>query len=245
MQTINEVLTELDFIIAHCKARQSRQAYFAVLYRQMTAAVKQGIEQGQFQDGQRMEKLDVLFAKRYTDAWYAFQKKESITRSWQLAFAAAEKPLTVIQHLLLGINTHINLDLGIAAALTSPGQKIFELESDFNRINDVIAELSGSMQQKLERICWPMKMLTRIANGSEKAVLNFSIEKARKAAWANSVALALAHDDWDQHHIPAMDHTVALLGQKIIDPGSAAQWALWPIRQFETKNFEEIFKSLQ
>ena len=244
MQTINEVLTELDFIIAHCKARQSRQTYFAVLYRQMTAAVKIGIEQGQFQDGKRMEKLDVIFAKRYTDAWYAFQKNEATSRSWQLAFTAAEKPLTVIQHLFIGINTHINLDLGIAAALTAPGQQIFELESDFNHINDVIADLSGSIQQKLESICWPMKMLGRIANGNEKAVLNFSIGKARKAAWANSVALALANDDWDSHHIPAIDQTVAQLGQKIMDPGQGAQWLLWPIRQFESKNFDEIFKKL-
>jgi hypothetical protein len=41
----------------------------------------------------------------------------------------------------MGINTHINLDLAIAAALTSPGTAIYSLEKDFNKINDVISSL--------------------------------------------------------------------------------------------------------
>lgn len=245
MNTIAEVLTELDHIIAHCVARNSRQAFFAILYRQMTAAVKAGIENGAFQDGNRMEQLDVVFAKRYTDAWYSYEENKPIGLSWQKAFEASQQPLTVIQHLLLGINTHINLDLAIAAAQIAPGQSIFDLEADFNSINEVIADLSGSMQQKLETICWPMKMLSRLAKGSDKAVLNFSIEKARKAAWANAVALALANDQFDNAHIHQVESTVAQLGQKIVSPGRTAQWVLAPIQLFETKDFALIVKTLQ
>lgn len=68
MQTIAEVIAELDYIIAHSVAQSSRQAYFAILYRQMTVAVQQGIQQQVFEDAARMEKLDVLFAQQYMEA---------------------------------------------------------------------------------------------------------------------------------------------------------------------------------
>jgi hypothetical protein len=63
MQTIDDVLLKLESIIDWSKANDSAIGYFAVLYHHMTAAVQQGIQNGAFEDGPRMEKLDVLFAK--------------------------------------------------------------------------------------------------------------------------------------------------------------------------------------
>ena len=60
MNTINEVLLKLDEIVEECRIRQSRIGYFAILYRQVTRRVKEGILQGEFEDNLRMEKLDVL-----------------------------------------------------------------------------------------------------------------------------------------------------------------------------------------
>ena len=118
---INGVLLELDKIIAQCERDGSRQAYFAVLYRQMTEAVRKGISDNIFEDGCRMEKLDVTFAKRYIGAWHCYRNASPCSLSWQAAFDACKKnDLTVVQHLVLGINTHINLDLSIAAAETAP-----------------------------------------------------------------------------------------------------------------------------
>jgi hypothetical protein len=40
----------------------------------VTKKVKNGIENNLFDDGPRMEKLDVIFAKRYIDAYKALAK---------------------------------------------------------------------------------------------------------------------------------------------------------------------------
>ena len=112
--------------------------YFAVLYHRMTKAILEGIENGSFQDGARMQRLDTIFANRYLKAWHAYTANQPCSRSWKKAFDACRgDKLTVIQHLLLGINTHINLDLGIAAAETSPGEAIHDLEQDFLKINQL------------------------------------------------------------------------------------------------------------
>lgn len=100
---------------------ESRLGYFAALYRRVTMAVKQGVADNIFQDGARMERLDVIFANRYLDALQEFRNGQPTTMSWRAAFQAAAHwyPL-VLQQLLVGMNAHINLDLGVAAACCAP-----------------------------------------------------------------------------------------------------------------------------
>ena len=66
--TIDEVISALDDILAISKVKKSRAGYFAALYRKVTLAVKNGIASGIYEDGKRMEKLDVIFANRYLAA---------------------------------------------------------------------------------------------------------------------------------------------------------------------------------
>src|SRR5947207_2335420 len=117
--TIDEIILELEQIIDHCIKTKNKAGYFAALYHNVTCHVKTGIANGDFEDGARMERLDVIFASRYIDAWHAFNNKTPLSQSWNIAFQQVSKwPTLVLQHLLLGINAHINLDLGIAAVET-------------------------------------------------------------------------------------------------------------------------------
>lgn len=59
-QTIDEVIDQLDRIIKECLADDSKLAFFPILYRKVTIAVKEGIERKDFDDNERMEKLDVV-----------------------------------------------------------------------------------------------------------------------------------------------------------------------------------------
>ncbi|HEX7529808.1 MAG TPA: DUF5995 family protein, partial [Pyrinomonadaceae bacterium] len=72
-QTIDEVLAELDQIILRARNDRDRLGFFATLYRNVTIKVKEGIAAGLFQDGRRMEKLDVTFANRYLAALGSFR----------------------------------------------------------------------------------------------------------------------------------------------------------------------------
>lgn len=120
-ETIDDVLRALDGIIKWSFDRRSRLGYFAAVYRRVTMAVKQGVADNIFQDGARMERLDVIFANRYLDALQEFRNGQPTTMSWRAAFQAAAYwyPLAP-QQLLVGMNAHINLDLGVAAACCAP-----------------------------------------------------------------------------------------------------------------------------
>ncbi|MGH9269604.1 MAG: DUF5995 family protein, partial [Acidimicrobiales bacterium] len=140
---IDAVLAELAVVVDEARAARSRTGYFAALYQQVTVAVKAGVEEGLFDDGPRMSRFDARFARRYLGAAAAWKAGRPLARCWKVAFtAAARSDRLILQHLLLGINAHINLDLAIAAAEVSPGRAIAGLEADFNRINDVLAALS-------------------------------------------------------------------------------------------------------
>lgn len=234
IQSITDVVTQLTQIIEQCAVTKNKAGFFAALYKRMTVAVMNGINANQFEDGARMEKLDTIFAQRYLDAYTAYCSKQNCSRSWQFAFdACADNFLIVLQHLLLGINTHINLDLAIASAEVAPGNSIHALQNDFNHINGLIGSLVDDIQECLCEVWMPMRMLMKIANGKQIAVLNFSIDKARTASWANAVLLANMNDVQKQVYINQMDAVVSLIGSKIKSPDIATRIALEAIHATE------------
>src|SRR5687768_8089018 len=99
----------------------------------MTVAVRDAIRAGKFQDAARMEALDIAFANRYLATREQYFAGELHGQSWLQAYAAATSDrYTVLQHLLIGINPHIMIDLGVAAARTCPGDTLAGLQQDFN-----------------------------------------------------------------------------------------------------------------
>ena len=219
--------------------------YFAALYRRMTRAVLEGIENNSFEDGERMQRLDTIFANRYLKEWQCYTSKKACSRSWIKAFDAChDNKLTVIQHLLLGINTHINLDLAIAAAETSPGDAIHDLEQDFGKINKLIATLSASIQESLADIWFPLKTLSRLADGRQDAVINFSISKARQVSWTNAVALSMVEGTERDNYIGIVDDSVVLVADRVINPGIAFRLLLHPVRVMEPQDASEIIDLL-
>lgn len=243
INTLQEVIAALEIILQDCRATRNRAGYFAALYKRMTEAVAAGIAGNAFEDGPRMEKLDVVFARRYLDAYGAFGKKETCTDSWQGAFTGcADTSLTVIQQLLLGINTHINLDLAIAAATIAPGDSIHDLQEDFNRINGLIASLFDDVQQCLTEVWFPMHFLKKVINRHGDAVLNFSIERARNTAWANAVLLANMDGQQQAAHIQTMDRLVRKIGDGIIHPGFWPQLILKLVRITE---YDDVARTIR
>lgn len=244
-QSIDQVIELLDEIIAHSIKHNSRAGFFACLYRKMTIAVKQGIAQGHFENGPRMEQLDVAFANRYLEAYHLFAQKKITTQSWHFAFEAQKYPLTVIQHLLLGMNAHINLDLGISAAQISKGSDIHLLQRDFNKINDVIGSLINSVQSDLEDICFPMKFVRFIDNKSKDAVINFSMKIARDTAWANALAISMQPENAWNNYFSNLDKNIALVANNITKPKFSESVILKLVQYFEPKNVTTIIASLK
>lgn len=244
--TIDGVINQLDQIIDWSIVHKSRVGYFATLYRRMTVAVKEQITANFFQDGKRMEQLDIIFATRYFDAWNAYQNRQPCSTAWQTSFDATENSgLIVLQHLLLGINTHINLDLCIAATQCCPGKTIYPLQADFEKINDIIETQLQLVQDTLCNIWPPLRLLSDISNNQEKVVLNFSIVTARKCSWANAIVLANLNETSIGAYISQIDNNVAELDKRIIAPGISTEFLLKPVRMMEDSEVDHLIRLLR
>lgn len=240
--TIKEVISQLDLIIQQCKDTDNRLGYFAILYKKMTLAVERGIIQGVFEDGKRMEQLDVHFANRYLEAYDQYHRGAQPTDSWKTAFdAAQQQQLSILQHLLLGINAHINLDLGISAAAITTTQTLADLEGDFNKINDVIADVYNDLQSKLKQISWLVMFIKSMNSKSMDALINFSIGKARTTAWNHAILLSQAGDHRDKVMVQS-DAAVTRVAGAILNPGILVGFLLKWIVKSEEKS---IARNLQ
>ena len=244
-QTIDEVIAQLDEVIARSRREQSRLGFFAILYRNVTVKVKEGIGAGVFEDGARMERLDVIFANRYLDAYERYRRGTGTSKCWLASFRAADSwfPI-VLQHLLLGMNAHINLDLAVAAAETAPGDEIDGLKHDFDRINDILGVMIGDVQDRLARISYYMTILDRFGGRTDETLMNFSINRARDASWRVAVRLARMTPAEREREIQEIDGRVALLARLIQYPGIGLRTANILVRFSEGRDLARIYDIL-
>jgi len=246
IQTITQVITALDQIINIAITEKSPMGYFAALYRKVTIRVKKGIEEKEFEDNERMEKLDVIFACRYIEAYHQYRAQQAVTKSWLEAFKLSKKffPI-VLQHLLIGMNAHINLDLGIAAAEVMEGKDIKDLKNDFNKINEILASLVASVEQDLSAI-WPtLKFLLKLTKKVDDFLINFAMEKARDGAWKFAVELSeISGKETIEKEINIRDQKVAKIGKLVTNPGFIVSAILLIVRLGERGTVAKRIKEL-
>ena len=186
-----EVVQALETIIAKAISEKDTIGYFAALYKNVTLAVIKGIKQGFFEDGPRMAKLDTIFANRYLTAYEQYQSGQLPSRSWLQAFrATTDSDLIILQELLIGMNAHINLDLGIAAARAAPGNQLPGLQTDFNRINDILGKLTPMVRDDLVQLSPKIGDLVKKLPFGGLVLAGFSMSEARDIAWKLAKDLA-------------------------------------------------------
>ena len=244
--TIDEVISFLDDIIQENKQIPSTMGYFAALYQKVTCKVKEGIENGFFDDNPRMERLDVIFANRYLQAYTDYKHGTKPSISWQIAFEETDNYwLIVLQHLLLGMNAHINLDLGIAAAEVMKGKDINDLKNDFDKINIILGELVHDVEKELSLI-WTF--LAKILKKTEKfdtILIDFSMKIARNGAWKYAVLMANTEASQWQNAIAVRDQKVADITKIILDPGFFVELLLKIIRLEERSSIKRKIEILE
>lgn len=243
MKTIDEVLLRMDQIVEECKSKQSRIGYFAILYRQVTHRIKSGIIAREFEDNLRMERLDVLFAGRFIEAYDLWKLGQKPSESWYLAFEASkESNHLVLQHLFLGINAHINLDLGVSAADTMGTEPIAGIQNDFNKINAVLAELVDGVKANISTVSPIFGWLIPLAKGRDEILLNFSIQLARDGAWK------YAGEYYECEDRPASilerDGNIAKLANKLLNPGKFLLFIVKIVGFFEWKSVSKTMDQL-
>jgi len=225
---IDEVIDDLEDIVAECRDRSDRAGYFAAMYLEVTKEIKRSVDAGRFDDAARTQ-----------------QAGGTPTESWQVAFDAATKRRPIIvQQLLVGVNAHINLDLGIAAAAIAPGSELPPLKADFDTINDVLASMTERFTTDIGRVSPWIAWLNRIGGRAEHEIIRFSIDLARENAWKLATELApIPPDEWDEI-IGRRDAETAILGDAVIHPGRLLSVGLFIIRLRETNDVAKVIDVL-
>jgi hypothetical protein len=245
-QTIDEVIAQLDAIILRARSERSRLGYFATLYRNVTIRVKEGIAAGMFQDGARMEKLDVAFANRYLAALESFRKGEPLSKCWLRCFqiAGTWRPI-ILQHLLTGMNAHINFDLGIAAQSVAPGAQLPSLEHDFNQINAILGSMIVKVRSNVEEVSPWIGFLDTLCPSTEDRFINFSLNKARESSWLVANLINSTPAEHLPRKLKILDDGVSILGSLI---GTPKEWSvrlgLYVIRLRESNDVPHVIDVL-
>lgn len=246
IKTIDDVIRFLDYIISESEKNADPLGYFAVLYQRVTIKVKEEIQNNYFEDGPRMEKLDVVFAKKYIDAWVAWKNNREISESWEKAFLFSKKYWPVVlQHLLMGMNAHINLDLGIAAAEISKNKNIEHLKTDFFLINKILSSLVNDVQNNLSSI-WPVLKKILVKTGKIDNILtDFSMETARDGAWEFAQQLVTLTENKWLAEIKIRDGKVARVSKLVTQPKPWLKIILWLVRIGELGSVSEKIEKLK
>jgi len=238
MQTIDDAIIKMDAIVTNCREQNHCAGFFAVLYRHVTIRIKQGIDKKEFEDNARMEKLDVIFAHRFFDAYDAWMTEQPASLCWERTFEASEKSkYLVMQHLLLGINAHINLDLGIAAAQTMENKPLEKLKADFDKINQILASMVDQIKRNISKVSPVFGLLTSLARGKDELLLNFSIGMARDGAW--KFAREYYTSNSKENCIADRDIKIASLADRLTNPGKWLSFLVKIIRWGEYKSVGE------
>lgn len=243
--SIDEVLDRLSELIDQTIKEKNPLGLFAALYQKVTIKVKEGIVSGRFEDGPRMEKLDVIFANRYLEAYHQYTSGQEPTLSWKAAFESAQRTdLLLLQHLFVGMNAHINLDLGIAAATVCPGVGIEKIKNDFMEINNLLFELIEDVQENISKVSPFLGLMDLLAKDRDEQFAKFSMKAARDHAWLVAQRMAFVDTLGRREAIYSTDLYVVELNKMILKPGRFFQFCSWIIRLAESKDAVKNIKAL-
>lgn len=235
--TIQEVVDGLAGEVQRAKEQKDRVGYFASLYRQVTVAIQRDVAARAFDDNERMDHYDACFANRYFAALGGWRNSaDGVPATWRDALTATQRPdLAIVQHLVLGVNAHINVDLAIATAEAATGQDINSLKNDFDRINDILVGVLRRIQNVLNGISPAMALIDTIGGRFDDKILGFSIKRARGAAWHAAVVLSAQPDPPGPAPVEALlDSTAQGLGQAVLTAGQLVR----PVLAHETPTLE-------
>jgi hypothetical protein len=240
------VLEELDAVVETCVRRRSRAGYFAALYRAVTRTVQARAAAGEFEDADRMLAFVGAFARRYLDAFDAWSGGRPTTEAWRAAFAAAQRwRPTVLQHVMLGINAHINLDLGIVTAEAADASGgLAPIARDFDEVNVLLASLVVACQDAVGAVSPWVGLLDRVGGRADTALVRFSLVQARAAAWRAAQRLAPLGASERSMAIATLDHGVANLARLVTNGPIAVEVALTIVRLRERHPVGEVIATL-
>ena len=217
---IDEVIGRMQRLLEPLAAQNDPRQYFHATYLRTTMAVAEEIKRGGFVDAEWTERWDAAFASFYLDALEAAIGGEEPSRPWAIAFGApAEMP--ALNHVLFGMNAHVNFDLpqALLAVITddefNEPAVIARREADHRNIDRVLASRVTAEDDVLIGISGPGSRLNRLLRPLNELGSRRFLREAREKVWANAFVLSRARKQGQQAYDGALSELSDLSAAKV------------------------------
>jgi hypothetical protein len=195
----SQVVEQMEQIIRQWESRNDRRAIFLSCYALMTQNMAVAVQSGEFNNPTWVDGLLHHFADYYFNALQAWEKDPAAAPAvWQLAFRATQDMrVQPVQHLLLGVNAHINYDLTFALedmlCLEWKGLSSAERQdryADHCHVNQIIAQTVDAVQDGvLERYSPRMDIVDKVMGPIDEWAVVKLISHWRDEVWQSAVGL--------------------------------------------------------
>ena len=144
------------------------------------------------------------------------------------------------------MNAHINLDLAVSTASTMSGLEIIDIKDDFNKVNDILFQITNELQDRLSRVSPLMFILDLLGKNKDEKVIDFSMRKAREQSWNSANLIWSLGENQDEKAINEIDHLVLKISERIKTPKTRTiRFLLKLMQKFETKQVSKIISKLK
>ncbi len=194
---LKATLKELAQIADDTAKSCSHDAVFARAYLRMTQTYGWSRDiPGYYEDVPFANHQDAVFAKYYTDAYYAYSSgdRASVPEAWRIAFdASRDKRVSATGSLLLGMNAHIVRDLPFVLAgvgLVAPDGS--SRKPDFDAVEQWLYTATRPLLAELATRFDATADDGDDSGGISNLTLFQMVSAQREAAWRNAEALVSA-----------------------------------------------------
>lgn len=218
---------------ALARTRTDASGYFCAMYTRVTSHIATAIARGQFEDDDRMERFASIFAGYYTRCHGPAPTRPGC---WKATFDVAHRDdLIIVQHLLIGINAHVNFDLPQATVdvATRSGTDLQSVRADFDAVNDVLGAMTSDLLRDLDRVSRWANEAGTLGGGR---LFNFSLEKARDQAWGAAERLFALPQADRPREVAELDRLVSVLAFLISEPSLPGRLLVKLARRFEERD---------
>jgi hypothetical protein len=206
------------------RLRDDPRAVFASIYVDTTAEVKRFLDDGAFLDEPWSRRYTAIFADQYRRAFYDWERgaRHRVAGPWRIAFqAAARGEALIAQHLLLGVNAHVNYDLANTLAEVGLDGDREQKRLDHFLLNDILGGIVDRQMSLLQTLYAPgLAQLPQPIEDLTEDLFYVGLSTGRGHAWNRAVAIYDANNPFTRFWIRSLNATEAEgLAAVILSPG--------------------------
>lgn len=247
VSTIKEAIAELKSLAEEAAEAGDPNGLFFALYVLVTRQIQRGIEEKKFDNPQRIEAFDAVFANLLFDQVRLYREgdlsKVSV-ESWRFFLQAQQrKDLTAAQNMLLGVAPHVLHDLAIAIFKVVPKEEIDSFHRDYLRVNDLLFQALDSTENILASKSCGMQFVDWLFCRTDEWIAMGGLALLRDHAFEGARKLHAAQDHAAHALIvKELDSEALVFSQTVAAP--AASCILCSVGVPEQQKFGPIIRDL-